>query len=103
MFALRGTVSTGFRAPTLAESFYSATNVSPTFAVVQLPANSASAALLGFQSLKPEKSTNFSLGFVARPAPRLTVTVDAYQIKGRHRNAATGKIGRTAGREREGQ
>ncbi|MCE3519306.1 TonB-dependent receptor, partial [Escherichia coli] len=29
-FALRGTFSTGFRAPTLAESFYSATNVSPT-------------------------------------------------------------------------
>ena len=46
-FAIRGTVSTGFRAPTLAEEFYSATNVAPTFAVVQLPPNSAAAAAGG--------------------------------------------------------
>ena len=47
-FALRGTVATGFRAPTLAEEFYSATNVSPTSAFVQLPPNSAAATLVGF-------------------------------------------------------
>ena len=29
-WAIRGTVSTGFRAPTLAEEFYTAVNVSPT-------------------------------------------------------------------------
>ena len=81
MFALRGTVANGFRAPTLAEEFYSATNVSPTSAVVQLPPNSAAAALLGFSKLKPEKSTNYSLGFVAHPADRLTITLDAYQIE----------------------
>jgi iron complex outermembrane receptor protein len=40
MFAIRGTASTGFRAPTLAESYYSATNVSPTSAFVQLAPNS---------------------------------------------------------------
>ena len=48
-FALRGTVSTGFRAPTLAEEFYSATNVAPTFAVVNLPPNSPAAHLVGFR------------------------------------------------------
>ena len=74
-FALRGTVSTGFRAPTLAESFYSATNVSPTSAFVQLPANSAAAKLIGFNNLKPEKSTNFSVGTVVRPMPALTFTM----------------------------
>ncbi|TXC70053.1 TonB-dependent receptor [Sphingomonas ginsenosidivorax] len=92
MFALRGTYSTGFRAPTLAESFYSATNVSPTAAFVQLPANSAAAKLLGFQNLKPEKSTNISLGTVFRPAPRLTITLDAYQVRIRDRILGTGSL-----------
>jgi len=40
VFALRGTVSSGFRAPTLAEEYYTTTNVSPTSAVVQLAPNS---------------------------------------------------------------
>ena len=53
MFAVRGTASTGFRAPTLAEEYYSGTNVSPTFADVQLPPNSAAAQLAGFQPRKP--------------------------------------------------
>jgi iron complex outermembrane recepter protein len=91
-FALRGTVSNGFRAPTLAESFYSATNVAPTSATVQLPANSAAAKLVGFQNLKPEKSTTFSAGFVAEPLDRLTVTVDAYQISVKDRIIGSGSI-----------
>ncbi len=91
-FALRGTVTTGFRAPTLAESFYSATNVSPTSAFVQLPANSNAARLLGFDRLDAEKSANFSVGTVIRPAPRLTITLDAYQVKIRDRILGTGSI-----------
>ena len=79
-FALRGTIANGFRAPTLAEEYYSATNVSPTSAVVQLPPNSAAAALLGFGPLRPEKSDNYSIGFVAHPAAGLQMTLDAYQI-----------------------
>jgi iron complex outermembrane recepter protein len=46
-FALRSTFSTGFRAPTLAESYYSATNVGPTTAFVQMPPNSPATQLLG--------------------------------------------------------
>lgn len=90
-FALRGTVSTGFRAPTLAESYYSATNVSPTSAFVQLPANSAAAKLIGFQNLKPEKSTNLSAGAVFRTG-KLTVTLDAYQVTIKDRILGTGSI-----------
>jgi len=90
--AIRGTVSTGFRAPTLAESYYSATNVSPSSAFVQLPANSAAAKLLGFSNLGPEKSTNYSAGFVFRPAPKLVITLDAYQVKIRNRILGTGSI-----------
>ncbi|MGZ3402524.1 MAG: TonB-dependent receptor plug domain-containing protein [Phenylobacterium sp.] len=92
MFALRGTISNGFRAPTQAEEFYSATNVAPTFAVVQLPANSAAAALAGFSPLKPEKSTNYSVGFVAHPGDGLQITFDAYQIEIRNRIVATGTL-----------
>jgi iron complex outermembrane receptor protein len=96
-FALRGTASTGFRAPTLAELNYSATNVSPTTAFVQLPPNSAGARLLGLDGLDPEKSRNLSIGVVAKPADRVTLTVDAYQIKIEDRivgsGALYGKIG----------
>ena len=90
--AIRGTIASGFRAPTLAESYYSATNVSPTSAFVQLPANSAAAKLLGFSNLKPEKSHNFSVGTVLRPAPSLVVTVDAYQVTIKDRILGTGSI-----------
>ena len=91
-FALRGTVDSGFRAPTLAEEFYSATNVSPTSATVQLPANSAAAKLLGFQNLKPEKSFSLSGGVVIRPVSKLTVTIDAYQVKITDRILGTGTL-----------
>ncbi|HEX5263384.1 MAG TPA: TonB-dependent receptor, partial [Phenylobacterium sp.] len=89
-FALRGTIANGFRAPTLAEEFYSATNVSPTSAVVQLPPNSEAAALLGFSPLKPEKSTNYSVGFVAHPAANLVATLDAYSIDIKNRIIGSG-------------
>lgn len=91
-FAIRGTVSTGFRAPTLAEEFYSGTNVSPTSADVQLPPNSPAAALAGFRPLQPEKSTNFSAGFVAHPLENLQITLDAYDIELRNRIETTGFI-----------
>jgi iron complex outermembrane receptor protein len=73
-FALRGTVSNGFRAPTLAEEFYSSVNVGPGFVAGQFPPNSSAASALGFNKLQPEKSTNFSVGFVAHPAPKLQIT-----------------------------
>lgn len=80
-FAIRGTVSTGFRAPTLAEEFYTTVNVSPTSATVQLPADSSASALLGLQNLKPEVSTQYSLGIVTHPLDDITATVDVYSIK----------------------
>lgn len=91
-FALRSTISTGFRAPTMAEQYYSATSVSPTSAFVQLPANSAAAKLVGFQNLKPEKSTSYSVGTVIRPSPQLTITLDAYQVSIRDRIVGTGAL-----------
>jgi len=79
-WAVRGTVSTGFRAPTLSEEFYTATNVSPVSATIQLPADSAAAQVLGLPNLRPEISTSFSAGIVAHPLQDLSVTVDVYSI-----------------------
>jgi len=84
-FGLRGTISNGFRAPTLAESYYSSVNVGPGSTFGQLPPNSTAASVLGFAQLKPEKATSYSLGFVAHPLPGLQLTVDAYQIKLKNR------------------
>jgi iron complex outermembrane receptor protein len=92
MFAIRGTISNGFRAPTLQEEFYSGTNVSPAFAEVQLPANSAAAQIAGFSPLKPEKSNNYSVGFVAHPMDNLQITLDAYEIDVSNRIVVTGLV-----------
>jgi iron complex outermembrane recepter protein len=92
-FALRGTVSNGFRAPTLAEEYYSSTNVTPTSAFVQLPPNSAGGKLIGLgNGLQPEHSINYSFGLVWRPTPGVIATLDLYQINMTNRIWATGNL-----------
>ena len=90
--AVRATYSNGFRAPTLAESYYSATNVSPRSAFVQLAPNSPGARLVGIDGLKPEASTNISAGLVFNPAPNAAITLDAYQITIRDRIVGSGAL-----------
>lgn len=96
-FALRGTVSNGFRAPTLAEEYYTSTNVGPTTAFVQLAPNSAAGKLLGLgDGLQPEHSVNLSFGAVWRPIPGMNATLDVYQITITNRIVGSGQIiGRT--------
>jgi iron complex outermembrane receptor protein len=82
-FALRGSVSTAFRAPSLQQSFFTSTaSVIQNGVVVEtgtFPATSAVAAALGARPLKAETSTNYSLGAVVRLG-RFDLTVDAYKI-----------------------
>lgn len=89
--AARATASTGYRAPSLVQSGLSSFSVqvveqppgSGNFVEVQqrtLRADSPEAALLGGKALKPEESTNYSLGLVWRPLPNASVTLDAYRI-----------------------
>ncbi|CAP54362.1 TonB-dependent receptor plug domain-containing protein [Gluconacetobacter diazotrophicus] len=89
-FGLRGTVASGFRAPTLAEEHWSNMSVAATTATGYIPVDSAGARLLGAKPLKPERSTSFSAGFVVNPIDNLHVTVDAYQIDLRDRIMAAG-------------
>jgi iron complex outermembrane recepter protein len=81
VFALRGTVSNGFRAPTVAEGYYTKSSTSPTSTGVNLAPNSPAAALFGLGNLQPETSTNYSLGVVFNPLPAFTSTLDVYQIE----------------------
>ena len=86
--AVRGAVSTGFRAPGLAQQNYAASSsqfrlVSGVLDLLQiktLPVGSREARALGAQPLTPEESTNISLGFTLEPMPDLAITVDAYRI-----------------------
>ena len=92
-FALRATANSGFRAPTLAEEYYSSTNVTPTSAFVQLPPDSAGGKLLGLGTgLQPEHSVNFSVGGVWRPTPAIVGTLDLYHITLTHRIWDTGDL-----------
>ncbi|WAF83247.1 TonB-dependent receptor [Metapseudomonas otitidis] len=89
--AARATASTGYRAPSLVQSGLSSFSVqvveqptgSGNWVEVQqrtLRADSPEAALLGGKALKPEESTNYSLGLVWRPLDNAAFTVDAYRI-----------------------
>ncbi len=83
-FNLRGAVSTGFRAPSLHQSFFSSTATNfingVPFEVRTFPVDDPIARVLGAKDLKPEKSTNLSAGFAAEPTKNLSFTVDYYQI-----------------------
>jgi len=84
-FAVRGTVGSGFHAPTpgqnntavLTTNFLQGNSVQ----VGTFPVTSDVAQFFGAKALKPETSTNFGFGFVFEPTSDLTLTVDAYQIK----------------------
>ncbi len=84
-FAIRGAASTGFRAPSLSQSFFSSTATNfiggVPFEIRTFPVNTPAAKALGATDLKPEKSTNLSAGLTAEPVENLSITVDLYQIK----------------------
>ncbi|PYP81827.1 MAG: hypothetical protein DMD35_00275 [Gemmatimonadetes bacterium] len=84
-FALRGSVSTGFRAPSLMQEFFSSTATNfvsgVPFDIKTFPANTPEAAALGASPLKAEKSRNLGFGFAAEPLSSLSLTADYYYIE----------------------
>lgn len=83
-FALRGAASTGFRAPSLQQQYYTATSIlyinGVPFETGTYPSVSPVATALGGQALDPETSRNYSLGLVYRRGA-FELTVDAYRIE----------------------
>ena len=83
--ALRGSVSTGFRAPSLHQQYYATTstnNVNGTLVEIgTFPVSDPVAIALGSQPLDPEESVNLSGGVTFSMIPRLSITADYYNIK----------------------
>lgn len=93
---IRGSISTGFRAPSLQQI-----NFSSTFTTVQggnivevkiAPNYSALAQAAGIPDLKQEKSINGSLGFTWKASPELNVTVDGYYTRIKDRVVLSGQF-----------
>ncbi|PVX28505.1 TonB-dependent receptor plug domain-containing protein [Sphingomonas pokkalii] len=94
-FALRGTVSTGFRAPSLQQQYFTSVaqviqNGTPILTGT-FPSTAPVAAALGGKPLQPEKSTNLSIGTVLR-AGGFDLSVDAYEIRLRDQLALSENI-----------
>lgn len=92
-FAFRGSVSTGFRAPSLAQKYYSQqfTNFQGgQLVTIQLASNDSDlASNLGIDQLKQETSVNGSAGFTFNTG-KFTATVDGYYISVKNRIVLTG-------------
>ncbi|MES2303225.1 MAG: TonB-dependent receptor [Pseudomonadota bacterium] len=104
--ALRGTIGTGFRAPSLTQSAYAQTDgrtalvlnpatglteATPTVAKLVTP-DSLVGSLLGARHLRAEKSWNAGLGFVLTPTPSISLTADGYFIKIKDRIVRSGRL-----------
>ncbi|HYJ81883.1 MAG TPA: TonB-dependent receptor [Allosphingosinicella sp.] len=96
-FALRGSVSNGFRAPSLHQQYFTTTSTNFIAGlpvdISTLAVNSPVALALGSQPLEPEKSFNLSLGATANPLRGLTITADLYQIEIKDRIVLTENLG----------
>jgi iron complex outermembrane recepter protein len=84
-FSLRGSVSTGFRAPSLHQQFYAttATNNIAGVGLVEIgtfPVASPVARALGARDLEPEKSVNLGVGATISPLRGLSLTADYYKV-----------------------
>ncbi|MCC7268599.1 MAG: TonB-dependent receptor [Caulobacteraceae bacterium] len=82
-FAIRGAVSTGFRAPSLQQQYFTSTSIlyinGVPFEAGTYPSVSPIGVALGGTPLEPEESTNYALGFVYQ-AGGFELTVDGYRI-----------------------
>ncbi|MBU6212669.1 MAG: TonB-dependent receptor [Gammaproteobacteria bacterium] len=82
-FALRASVSSGFRAPSLQQQYFATTSTNfingIPFDITTFPVSDPVAVALGAKPLEAEESMNFSVGAVIRTGD-LSLTIDAYRI-----------------------
>ncbi|SFS48981.1 TonB-dependent receptor [Mucilaginibacter polytrichastri] len=95
-FNLRGSVGTGFRAPSLQQINYSSSYTNVQGGVISevkiAPNYSPITKAAGIPTLKQEKSTNAGIGFTYKPIPELSITTDAYLIKVKDRVVLSGQF-----------
>jgi len=100
--ALRGSASTGFRAPSMQQIYFNnvstqfnlnaATGEFEAFEVGTFRNDGELASAIGIPELKEETSRNFSAGFVFNPTSALTITTDFYYILIDDRIILSGRI-----------
>jgi iron complex outermembrane recepter protein len=83
-FALRGSASTGFRAPSLHQQFYSTISTNNVngvlLEILTVPVASPIARALGSRDLEAERSVNLGVGATLTPANGVNITFDYYRI-----------------------
>ncbi|MFI5171034.1 MAG: TonB-dependent receptor domain-containing protein [Chitinophagales bacterium] len=83
-YAVRGSVGTGFRAPSLPQVYFSSTYTNVEngviFDEVIADNHSVIARELGIPALTEENSLNAGFGIAAKPVKSLSITLDAYYV-----------------------
>ncbi len=92
-YAIRGSVSTGFRAPSLAQQFFETTSTNNVngnlIEIGTFPVSDPVARALGSRQLQAEKATNFGGGIAISPFEGFSLTADYYNIRIRDRVVLT--------------
>lgn len=98
-FNIRGSISTGFRAPSLQQINYSSTFTTVqagNIAEVKIAPNySPITKAAGIPELKQERSINGSIGFALNPLPAFSLTVDGYLVHIKDRVVLSGQFDAT--------
>lgn len=85
LLAFRGSASTGFRAPSLADIHYLSTSSSfiqgVSYVTRRFSPSDPVARLMGAKDLEPEESESVSFGVVLDAGPSFNLAVDLYQIE----------------------
>lgn len=96
-FALRGAISTGFRAPSLHQQYFSYVSTDLVNGKIGqsgfFPTNSDVAKEIGIPELQEETSVNASAGFTINAGRNFRLTVDGYYIRVNNRITLTGNFG----------
>ncbi|WP_408906106.1 TonB-dependent receptor plug domain-containing protein [Nguyenibacter vanlangensis] len=92
-WAIRAGVNSGYRPPTLGQTYYFYSAPFATYSVDQLPNSSPAAKALGAGSIKGEYSTSYSIGIDATPLENWHLTGNLYYISINDRLASTTTLG----------
>ncbi len=96
--AVRSTIGTGFRAPSLTQAFFRGSTTSfgengQLEDLLNLPTDDPIAVLLGAQELDAEESVSYNVGFVFTPDNPFRLTVDFYRVDIDNRITLSERIG----------
>ncbi len=96
LIALRSSIGTGFRAPSLSQTWFNSSSTQfvgdQRLEVGTFNASHPIARALNIPELKPEDSVHYATGLVLRPFPSLSLTLDLYQINVKDRIILGGQV-----------